>query len=66
MDLTIVSNMWKCQKFINLCRIEKDTCTVIGAACGFGYVHNTEIILKPTLEMLIYCICDIVQFDTGV
>jgi len=46
--------------------MEMERCTVIGAACGIGCVHNTEIILKPTLEILIYCICDTVQFDTEV
>ena len=39
-------------------------CTVIGVACGFGCVHGTEIILKSTLEILIYCICDSLQFGT--
>jgi hypothetical protein len=38
-------------------------CTVTGAACGFGCVYSAESTLKPTLEILICCICDAVQFD---
>jgi hypothetical protein len=44
--------------------MQTDMCTVIGTAFKVGCVHGTEIIPSPTLEILIYCICDAVQFGT--
>jgi hypothetical protein len=56
--------MRKYRNFKILYFIETDMWTVTGAAFGFICVHGTEIILKPTLEILIYSICDAVQSGT--